>query len=523
MRRLLAFALTVWAFGAQAQVSPGTLPFAPLPLTTDDCVKALNAFQGVDAGAPCGVGSVSAGLINQLAYFAVAGNTLSGLATANNGVLVTSGGGVPSISSTLPSGLAIPSPTFSGTVTFPDAATWAATGLSIGGTYTTASTPIISVSPIFNYTSTGTVNLVNTNFIMTPTGASSSAANGANVATTYYNSAVNITTGVSAQFGVVTDSSYTGTVATGAALSIAAPSVGGSNPITTYNGIWFRNGITNGNGITTGTVNNNGINLGTNTAAAGAGGAVNNTQILVNLPSGSSAGTTSKGIWITGNGGAASTKFALYSDSTALSQIGGELDVGSNSTDFAKLTGGASGATITTNAGTLTITSGGGTTLALGDTAPTMANLASSAAALDALCWNASGGVITHNGAGALCSASLEELKDRLASIAPSDARGLILGLDPFWGKFKDDVKTTSDHRVSPMLGAHAVAALDPRLAEYDADGNLHGVRYVNLTAVLAAAYKAHDADIAELRSQVADLRAQQANDNRPLRKASAQ
>lgn len=35
-------------------------------------------------------------------------NTVTGLATANNGVLVTSSGGVPSISSTLPSGLTIP-------------------------------------------------------------------------------------------------------------------------------------------------------------------------------------------------------------------------------------------------------------------------------------------------------------------------------------------------------------------------------------------------------------------------------
>jgi hypothetical protein len=48
-------------------------------------------------------GTINAGLINQLAYYAAAGNTLSGLATANNGALVTSAGGVPSISSTLPS------------------------------------------------------------------------------------------------------------------------------------------------------------------------------------------------------------------------------------------------------------------------------------------------------------------------------------------------------------------------------------------------------------------------------------
>lgn len=42
-------------------------------------------------------GIVNSGLINQVAYYAAAGTTLSGLATANNGLLVTSAGGVPSI------------------------------------------------------------------------------------------------------------------------------------------------------------------------------------------------------------------------------------------------------------------------------------------------------------------------------------------------------------------------------------------------------------------------------------------
>lgn len=45
--------------------------------------------------------------INQLLYSSAA-NTVGGLATANSGVLVTSGGGVPSISTTIPSGVALP-------------------------------------------------------------------------------------------------------------------------------------------------------------------------------------------------------------------------------------------------------------------------------------------------------------------------------------------------------------------------------------------------------------------------------
>jgi hypothetical protein len=50
-----------------------------------------------------GGGTINPGLINQMAYYAASGSSLSGLATATNGVLVTSAGGVPSISSTLPS------------------------------------------------------------------------------------------------------------------------------------------------------------------------------------------------------------------------------------------------------------------------------------------------------------------------------------------------------------------------------------------------------------------------------------
>ena len=58
---------------------------------------------------PVGVTSGGTGLtsttINQLLYSSGT-STIAGLATANNGVLVTSAGGVPSISSTLPSGIA---------------------------------------------------------------------------------------------------------------------------------------------------------------------------------------------------------------------------------------------------------------------------------------------------------------------------------------------------------------------------------------------------------------------------------
>jgi hypothetical protein len=58
------------------------------------------------------------------------GGVLGNLTTLGNAVLVTSAGGVPVEATTLPSGLTIPGSTFTGTLTFPDAATWTTTGIS---------------------------------------------------------------------------------------------------------------------------------------------------------------------------------------------------------------------------------------------------------------------------------------------------------------------------------------------------------------------------------------------------------
>lgn len=47
-------------------------------------------------------GIVSSGTANQLGYYASSGTTISGLTSANNGILVTNGSGVPSIGTTIP-------------------------------------------------------------------------------------------------------------------------------------------------------------------------------------------------------------------------------------------------------------------------------------------------------------------------------------------------------------------------------------------------------------------------------------
>lgn len=61
-----------------------------------------------------GTGTVNPGATNDLAYYASAGTTLSPILAAANSVLVTSAGSLPSLSTTLPSGLTIPGATITG-------------------------------------------------------------------------------------------------------------------------------------------------------------------------------------------------------------------------------------------------------------------------------------------------------------------------------------------------------------------------------------------------------------------------
>lgn len=89
----------------------GTTSGALIP---GDCLQSDVNHNIVDAGGGCGggggSGTVSSGIANSLAYYASSGTTVTGLGTANSGVLVTSSGGVPSISTTLPNGLAMGTP-----------------------------------------------------------------------------------------------------------------------------------------------------------------------------------------------------------------------------------------------------------------------------------------------------------------------------------------------------------------------------------------------------------------------------
>ncbi len=89
--------------------STGAIPVAST-LTAGTNVTITNAAGSITINATgSGSGTVTSGTINQLAYYAATGTVVSGLATGNNGILVTSATGVPSIATTFGQGLAVAS------------------------------------------------------------------------------------------------------------------------------------------------------------------------------------------------------------------------------------------------------------------------------------------------------------------------------------------------------------------------------------------------------------------------------
>jgi hypothetical protein len=98
-----------------------------IPVFTVNGKGLITSASNVALALTIGSTTVASGSTNGLLYNN--GGLLGNLGTLASGVLITSAGGVPSIATTLPSGLTVPSPTFTGTMTMPDASTWAAAGL----------------------------------------------------------------------------------------------------------------------------------------------------------------------------------------------------------------------------------------------------------------------------------------------------------------------------------------------------------------------------------------------------------
>lgn len=117
-----------------------------------------------------------------------------------------------------------------------------------------------------------------------------------------------------------------------------------------------------------------------------------------------------------------------------------------------------------------------------------MPGLATSSAAQTGTVCSGAGGLLTVDTT-TTCLLSLEELKDIAGPI--TNASDMVMRLDPFWFNWKKTTPEWSgDKAQQPGLGANQVAGVDQRLAAYNPDGTLKGVRYQELTAVLVAAFK---------------------------------
>lgn len=399
-----------------------------LALSCSAYAQSLAPATGGGSAAPSGAaGGDMAGTYPNPTIAKIQGTTVSGTTGSGNAVLSAS-------------------PTFSGTVTFPDTSSRSSTGFIDTNSYTTASTAIETFNTTWNFSATGNQigpYLFGTTLV--PTGVSAGNLYLTRSFGTMGSSAANTNLLALFDAAFTENVGYTGTLSNLYYFHVSNTMISG-NPVTTSVGFQYDSN-SNGTGIASGTVNNYGARFGAITAVAAPSGTLNNTMLSLAMPSGVNAGTaTNCGLCITGNG-----------------QTGGATNYAINSTS-----------TATTNISSSSVLFPG---------------IGASASALDYLCWNASTGAITGDGSGT-CLASREELKDRVSAISAVSALWDVMWLQPFWGKYKDGVTSTSDHRVHAMLGAHQVESIDPRLASYDDSGYLRGVRYAEMSALLISAIK---------------------------------
>jgi Chaperone of endosialidase len=209
------------------------------------------------------------------------------------------------------------------------------------------------------------------------------------------------------------------------------------------------------------------------------------------------AGThvTATHLWSLYTAGAVSINGSLIANNGATvgsgATITGTSSINASSNSATNINTGSSTSTATIGNSSDTVAIAGGTV--------TMANISSNTGAQTGyLCWSSGG--ITYDGTNT-CLVSAARFKKDIAPLA--DGLDEVLQLKPvsffYRNPFPGDLNMANE-----QIGfiAEDVAQVEPRLVTYDKDGQLHGVRYEQMSALLTKGEQELQAEVTELRAQ---------------------
>lgn len=129
----------------------------------------------------------------------------------------------------------------------------------------------------------------------------------------------------------------------------------------------------------------------------------------------------------------------------------------------------------------------------------------SSAAQTGTVCWTTGTGKFTVDTTLG-CLTSIMAAKNITERLAPSKALDIVSRLDPFAFRYKPGYGD-SGHYEQFGFGAEEVMLVDERLVGRDPEGTLSGVRYQEMTAVLAGAIQKLKADNDNMRTEIENLK----------------